>query len=91
MDATATFLEEYKAAVSGRAEKASIPLARAGCDLVRELKRDGLRPEQVLALVKSHLANAGGNRFETKSLNDDVIAHCIEEYYMPTVPLHLRT
>ncbi len=54
-------------------------------------KRDGLRPEQVLALVKSHLANAGGNRFETKSLNDDVIAHCIEEYYMPTVPLHLPT
>ncbi|MDQ6735212.1 MAG: hypothetical protein M3Z35_14030 [Nitrospirota bacterium] len=80
-----TFARAYQADIAANADASSERLVAACCALVRQLKSDGLMPEEVLAYMKVEIAQAGGKRIESKPLNDDLIIHCIEEYYRPPV------
>ena len=85
MNATDTFMEEYKAAVTAGAEVAPFALADACCKLVRQLKTDGFQVEQVIAYVNEQMAVAGGKKFETEHLDHDMSVHCVGEYFKPTL------
>ncbi|GEM_PF-2010965 len=85
MNATDTFIEEYKAAVTARAAVAPLALADACCKLVRQLKTDGFQVEQVIAYVNEQMAVAGGKKFETEHLDHDMSVHCVGEYFKPTL------
>ena len=89
MNATDTFIEEYKAALTAGAAVALFALADACCKLVRQLKTDGFQVEQVIAYVNEQMAGARGKKFETEHLDHDMSLHCVGEYFRP--PLNAAT
>ena len=59
MNATDTFIEEYKAALTAGAAVALFALADACCKLVRQLKTDGFQVEQVILRQRTDGGSAG--------------------------------
>lgn len=81
MNATDTFIEEYRAAVAAHVEVSPIALADACCQLVRQLKTDGFQIEQVIAYVNEQMEGAGGKKNETQELDHHLSKHCVDEYF----------
>lgn len=41
------------------------------------------KKHQMMTYLKKTMAEAGGARMNSRGLDSDIIAHCIEEYYKP--------
>jgi len=76
------FVEQYRAAKGS--EIASISLIEALGMLVLQLKREGCSAERVIGVVRKAMTAGGGHSSKSKRLDEELLAHCIEECYRPS-------
>jgi hypothetical protein len=82
VNATDAFVEEYRAAKGP--DVASISLIDALGILVLQLKHDGCSAERVIGVIRKAITDGGGHSSASKRLDEELLAHCIEEYYRPS-------
>jgi hypothetical protein len=81
MSAKTTFIRHYETAQGGKV--APPGLVKAASLFVLDLKKTGLSREEMRQRIQDVLRIAGGQTPETVRLDDDLMAHCVEQYDRP--------